>query len=93
MPKIPELDIVSKDAKPKMRRRILVPDDMSIHELHYTIRLAMGRSGDHLYHFIVGRSTRFIGYRLEDGSDPDFLEDARAVGIRILLNFPEDSVF
>ena len=92
MPKILELDIVLKDVKPKMWRRILIPDNKSFHELHFAIQFAMGWSGEHLYHFIVGRFIRFIGYRLEDGSDPDVLENARTVAISTLLNSPEDSI-
>ncbi|MBK8565624.1 MAG: plasmid pRiA4b ORF-3 family protein [Saprospiraceae bacterium] len=59
-----ELDITLKDSKPKIWRRVLVPEDMNFHELHYVIQFAMGWSHSHLHQFIVGRYSAASGYLL-----------------------------
>ncbi len=91
MTKILELDITLKDSKPKIWRRVLVPEDMNFHELHYVIQFAMGWSHSHLHQFIVGRYQRCIGIPFGD-DDFDEKEDSREIKINAILNAPKAKI-
>jgi hypothetical protein len=90
MSKILELDIVLQGSKPKIWRRVLVPDNTTFHALHYVIQFAMGWTNSHLYQFVVGRGEYYIGVPSED----DFyeVEDSRKMKINTLLNEPKDKI-
>ena len=45
---------------PMVWRRVLVPESMSLHELHGVVQLAMGWEGIHLFEFAV-RGARYVG--------------------------------
>ncbi len=90
MSKILELDIVLQGSKPKIWRRVLVPEGFSFHHLHYTIQLAMGWTDSHLYQFITGRNQRYIGVPFDD--DFGEMEDSRKIKIKSLLNAPKDKI-
>jgi hypothetical protein len=47
------LKIVLRDIKPKIWRRVLVPDDFTFAELHSVIQGAMGWHDKHLHHFEI----------------------------------------
>jgi len=51
------LKIVLADSEPPIWRRIEVPAEMTLKELHAVIQAAMGWNNDHLYQFYVGRET------------------------------------
>ena len=91
MSKILELDIVLQDSKPKIWRRVLVPDNMNFHELHYIIQFAMGWTHSHLHQFLVGSYERRIGIPYGD-DDFDELEDSRNIKINSILNVPKDKI-
>ena len=90
MSKILELDIVLQGSKPKIWRRVLVPDDMTFRELHYIIQFAMGWDHSHLHQFVVGKYQRRIGVPYED--DFNKMEDSRKIKINSLLNAPKDKI-
>ena len=45
---------------PMIWRRVLVPESMSLHELHGVVQLAMGWEGIHLFEFVV-RGAQYAG--------------------------------
>ncbi len=65
-----QLKIVLEGSKPPIWRRVLVPADLKLPDLHGVIQLAMGWEDAHLYHFMVG--TRQEGLRFY--GDPQFLD-------------------
>ncbi len=89
MSKILELDIVLQGSKPKIWRRVLVPDDMNFYELHFVIQFAMGWTHSHLHQFIVGRYQRRIGIPFEDDEE---MEDSRELKINSILNAPKSKI-
>ncbi len=90
MSKILELDIVLQGSKPKIWRRVLVPEDMTFHDLHYIIQFAMGWTHSHLHQFIVGKYQRRIGIPFDD--DFDEMEDSREIKINSILNVPKAKI-
>ncbi len=56
-----QLRIVLEGSKPPIWRRVLVPAELKLPDLHGVIQLAMGWQDAHLYHFMVG--TRQEGLR------------------------------
>ena len=52
---------------PMIWRRVLVPDSMTLRELHGVVQLAMGWEGIHLFEFVV-RGVRYAGPDLSDAS-------------------------
>jgi len=48
-----ELTITLKHSKPPIWRRIAVPSDMLLSDLHWVIQIAMGWTNSHLHQFIV----------------------------------------
>lgn len=92
MSKILELDITLSASKPKIWRRVLVPADLTFHELHYVIQFSMGWTNSHLHQFIVGRHDRCIGMPFDDGFDDMEMEDGRKVNISELLSAPKDKI-
>jgi hypothetical protein len=51
------LKVVLADTEPPIWRRIEVPADLTLKELHAVIQAAMGWENAHLYQFQVGRET------------------------------------
>ena len=51
------LKVVLADTEPPIWRRIEVPADLTLKELHAVIQAAMGWENAHLYQFHVGRET------------------------------------
>ncbi len=48
-----QLKVMLLDAKPPIWRRLIVPDSMSLQDLHYVIQDAFGWTNCHLHQFIV----------------------------------------
>ncbi len=65
-----QLKIVLEGSKPPIWRRLLIPADLKLPDLHGVIQLAMGWNNEYLYHFMVG--TRSKGLRFYGG--PDLLD-------------------
>jgi len=48
-----QLKITLKGAKPPIWRRVQVPSDITLEELHYLIQMAMGWTDSHLHQFTI----------------------------------------
>jgi hypothetical protein len=51
-----QLKITLEDSKPPIWRRVLVPGDATLEDLHDIIQVAMGWTNSHLHQFIVGQT-------------------------------------
>ena len=59
-----QLEIRLLGLSPMVWRRVLVPESMSLHELHGVVQMAMGWEGIHLFEFAVR------GARYAEGDSP-----------------------
>ena len=48
-----QLKVTLNDSKPPIWRRILVPDSISLHQLHTILQIVMGWTNSHLHQFII----------------------------------------
>lgn len=85
-----QVKIVLEGSKPPIWRRLLIPANLKLPDLHGVVQLAMGWHDSHLYHFIVGLKSeglRFYGdpYPL----DIDLMQQAEGRFIND-LNVPID---
>ncbi|MCS7036776.1 MAG: plasmid pRiA4b ORF-3 family protein [Saprospiraceae bacterium] len=93
--KILDLEIVLKDISPKIYRRVLVPDNLTFSDLHDVIQASMGWDNAHLYQFIVGRGSIYIGpppLEYDLAYDDDGWEDGSQIEISQILCEPKVSV-
>ncbi len=67
-PKILQLHIELRGTKPKVWRRVLVPETITLQKLHWVIQAAFGWGHAHLHEFIAGDGERY------GTPDPDFDE-------------------
>ncbi len=88
-----QLKISLKGAKPPIWRRVLVPSDMELVDLHNVIQAAMGWSNYHLHQFKQGRTF------FQPNPEPDFMgfggfEVVDSAGVRIadLLRSEKDKI-
>jgi hypothetical protein len=49
-----QLKVTLKDSKPPIWRRILVPDSVSLYQLHNILQIVMGWGDYHLHQFLIG---------------------------------------
>lgn len=68
-PKILQLHIELRGTKPKVWRRVLVPDTITLQKLHWVIQAAFGWGHAHLHEFIAGDGERY-GTLDPDYDDP-----------------------
>ena len=52
-----QIKVTLNHSKPSIWRRILVPSDITLEDLHYILQVAMGWTNSHLHQFIVGRTS------------------------------------
>ena len=64
-----QLRISLQGVSPPFWRRLLIPERITIAQLHHVMQLAMGWSGEHLHQFVI-RGWRYGGHR--DGAMPFF---------------------
>lgn len=48
-----QIKVTLKDSKPPIWRRVLVPDSISLHQLHTILQIVMGWTNSHLHQFII----------------------------------------
>ena len=48
-----QIKVTLNDSKPPIWRRILVPDSISLHQLHTILQIVMGWTNSHLHQFII----------------------------------------
>lgn len=71
-----ELYVELEDITPKIWRRLLVPDDMTLVGLHYLLQLAVGWTDSHLHSFTFGNKTYSAGSAV-DLAELDMLDERR----------------
>ncbi|WP_158598256.1 plasmid pRiA4b ORF-3 family protein [Falsibacillus albus] len=64
-----QLKISLKGAKPPIWRRVLVPNSVSLHELHSIIQIVMDWSDSHLYGFVNKKNAWFEPVYEDDFGD------------------------
>jgi hypothetical protein len=85
-----QVKIVLEGSKPPIWRRVLIPANLRLPDLHGVIQLAMGWNDAHLYHFMVGlRSDGLRFYGDPDPLDIDLMQQAEGRFIND-LNVPID---
>jgi hypothetical protein len=71
-----QIKVTLKDSKPPIWRRVLVPDSISLHQLHTILQIVMGWTNSHLHQFIIG--DEFYGEPdMEDGYSEDLKNEKR----------------
>ena len=65
-----QLKIVLEGSKPPIWRRVLIPADLKLPDLHEVIQLVMGWNHEHLHHFMVGTRAKGLHFY----GDPDLLD-------------------
>ncbi len=55
--KIYQLKVTLREIKPPIWRRLLVPHDMHLHQLHRVLQIVMGWTDSHLHEFIIDRES------------------------------------
>jgi hypothetical protein len=63
-----QIKVVLQDSKPPIWRRVLVPADMSLFDLHKIIQVAMGWTNRHLHQFV--KDEQYYGLPSEDDWHP-----------------------
>jgi len=48
-----QIKVTLNDSKPPIWRRVLVPDSISLHQLHTILQIVMGWTNSHLHQFII----------------------------------------
>lgn len=48
-----QLKVTLNDSKPPIWRRVLVPDTITLHQLHTILQIVMGWTNSHLHQFII----------------------------------------
>lgn len=64
-----QLKITLQDIEPSVWRRLLVPPDITLHDLHHVIQVALGWEDYHLHDFTIAR-TRYAVPSREDWDRP-----------------------
>jgi hypothetical protein len=68
---IHQLKITLRGLKPPIWRRVAVPSDMTLGDLHHLIQIAMGWQDSHLHEFQIGKETYGDPEMLEESGDRD----------------------
>ena len=88
-----QLKITLRGSKPAIWRRVLVPSNSTLADLHETIRVAMGWAGYHLHEFDIGGDT--FGPKGMDEPGLEMLDERsfrlssvlRGVGVKAKYNY------
>jgi hypothetical protein len=71
-----QFKITLLDTKPKIWRRIQIPD-CKLNTLHYHIQAVMGWTNSHLHHFIIGRERYGIPEHLDYNGDGSIIDSKK----------------
>jgi hypothetical protein len=74
-----QLKVTLKHSRPPIWRRIQVPSDVSLGELHWVLQLVMGWTNSHLHQFIVGRRPDWQYYGMTGFDLGDDVQDENRV--------------
>ncbi len=71
-----QIKVTLNDSKPPIWRRVLVPDSISLHQLHTILQIVMGWTNSHLHQFIM--NDEYYGEPdMEDGYSEDLKNEKR----------------
>jgi hypothetical protein len=71
-----QIKVTLNDSKPPIWRRFLVPDSISLHQLHNILQIVMGWTNSHLHQFII--DDEYFGEpEEEDGYSEDLKNEKR----------------
>ncbi|HHU01308.1 plasmid pRiA4b ORF-3 family protein [Xiashengella succiniciproducens] len=89
VPDIYQIKIELREIKPSVWRRLLVPDDLFLHDLHKVIQTAMGWENTHMHQY--EKNGRIFGIGDEDYSNmPNFM-DYTSIRLKDILKKRDDS--
>lgn len=95
MKAIHHLKIILKDSSPPIWRRLLVPADFTLFQLHHLIQIAMGWTNSHLHEFSKGKDDGDLCFlpaevlgRMEEGAGPH----ESTTLVREILAAPDDTL-
>ena len=75
-----QIKVTLDDSKPPIWRRLLVPPNLTLGDLHYILQIAMGWTDSHLHQFFVGEKTYSIPHPDMDWTlDEDKVTLARVI--------------
>ncbi|GAO27816.1 plasmid pRiA4b ORF-3 family protein [Geofilum rubicundum] len=88
MKKIFQIQIALKGVKPKIWRRVLVPSDVLLSDLHEIIQISMGWSNAHLHQFV--KNDIYYGVSSGDDWDDFEIEDYSKIKLSSFLKEEKD---
>lgn len=80
-PPVYQIKVTLVDSDPSIWRRILLPSDLSLPELHELLQIAMGWENYHLHQFTAGTNT----YGVPDPHFPSDIVDETDIRVEVLL--------
>jgi hypothetical protein len=83
------LHLELEDVAPVVWRKLLVPANITLADLHAAVNEAMGWTNSHLHQFVHG-TRRFGDFSMPDAGDDPGLEDERKVCLDELVGVGED---
>ncbi|TAL34445.1 MAG: plasmid pRiA4b ORF-3 family protein [Spirochaetes bacterium] len=84
-----QLKITLKQVKPPVWRRILVPADMKLNDLHKVFQTTMGWTNSHLHAFRIGSAVYSVPHR----GDYTPVSDSRKARLNALVKKPKQKFF
>ncbi len=88
--KIYQIQISLKGSKPKIWRRLLVPSDILLSEIHKIIQISMGWTNSHLHQFI--KNNEYYGIPSEDDWNDFPISDYRKIKLDFFLKKEKDKL-
>jgi hypothetical protein len=80
--KIFELSVVLREVRPPVRRRVQVPGEITLAQLHDVLQLALGWTDSHLHEFRVGKDR--YGCPDPDWGDDDVADESKVKLFRLV---------
>jgi hypothetical protein len=71
-----QIKVTLNDSKPPIWRRVLMPDSITLHQLHTILQIAMGWTNSHLHQFIID-GEYYRDPEEEDGYSEDLKNEKR----------------
>ncbi len=85
-----QIQIALKGSKPKIWRRLLIPDNILLSDFHKIIQTSMGWTNSHLHQFIKDRKYYLPKMEDDDYWDEDMHNDYKKMKISALLKLEKD---
>jgi hypothetical protein len=82
MAMIHTLHVQLADIEPPIWRRVVVPGDITLRQLHHVLQIVMGWTHSHLYEFeVTGKNGKVVRYGEMDEEEDDTLLDDRQISL------------